>query len=184
MPTDQSGFRAALVFPSRSDRKEVPRYMFNKKRNRTILVVDDDRSEREAMCRLLEEDGYTVLAAADYWQASSRPAAISRSDQFTADRHRSAWKQRLRTGQNFVPRGPQSEGAVRFQPLRGRNQQILQYAGGGAAPGGQTISSRRLAASCRDRDPLSNRSRSSQRYWVMREASKLDEAPVKVKLRR
>lgn len=69
MPTDQSGFRAALVFPSRTDSKEVPGYMFNKKRNRTILVVDDDRSEREAMCRLLEEDGYTVLAAADYWQA-------------------------------------------------------------------------------------------------------------------
>src|SRR6516225_5429663 len=69
MPTDQSGFRAALVFPSRTDSKEVPRYMFNKKRNRTIPVVDDERSDREAMCRLLEEDGYTVLAAEDYWQA-------------------------------------------------------------------------------------------------------------------
>ena len=69
MPTDKSGFRAALVFPSRTDSKEVPGYMFNKKRNRTILVVDDDRSEREVMCRLLAEDGYTVLAAADYWHA-------------------------------------------------------------------------------------------------------------------
>jgi len=69
MPTDQSGFRAALVFPSRTDSKEVPRYMFNKKRNRTILVVDDERSDREAVCRLLEKDGYTVLAAADYWPA-------------------------------------------------------------------------------------------------------------------
>ena len=68
MSTDQSGFRAALVFPSRTDSKEVPRYMFNKKRNRTILVVDDERSDREAMCRLLDEDGDTVLAAADYWQ--------------------------------------------------------------------------------------------------------------------
>jgi DNA-binding response OmpR family regulator len=43
--------------------------MFNRKRNRTILVVDDEGSRREAMCRLLEEEGYTVLAAADYWQA-------------------------------------------------------------------------------------------------------------------
>jgi CheY-like chemotaxis protein len=43
--------------------------MFDKKRNRTIHVVDDERSDREAMCRLLEEDGSTVLAAADHWQA-------------------------------------------------------------------------------------------------------------------
>jgi DNA-binding response OmpR family regulator len=43
--------------------------MFDKKGNRTIHVVDDERSDRAPMCRLLDEDGYTVLAAADYWQA-------------------------------------------------------------------------------------------------------------------
>ncbi len=69
MPTVESGVSNALVFPGRTESKDVPRYMSSKKRNRTVLVVDDERSDREAMCRVLEEYGYTVLSAADYWQA-------------------------------------------------------------------------------------------------------------------
>lgn len=32
-------------------------------------MVDEERSDRESMCRILEDQGYHVLFAADYWQA-------------------------------------------------------------------------------------------------------------------
>lgn len=34
-----------------------------------ILVVDEEESERITMCRALEAEGYTVVAAANYWDA-------------------------------------------------------------------------------------------------------------------
>ena len=43
--------------------------MSTKKRQRTILVVDDETSDRESLRRILEEEGYIVLIAADYRQA-------------------------------------------------------------------------------------------------------------------
>ena len=38
-------------------------------KNLTILVVDDDKTDRESVCRLLEECGYGVVEAAGYWEA-------------------------------------------------------------------------------------------------------------------
>lgn len=39
------------------------------KKERTILVVDDDACDRAAMLSALEAEGYTVVQAADYWEA-------------------------------------------------------------------------------------------------------------------
>ena len=47
----------------------MPELMPTKKRKRTILVVDDEKSDRETMRRTLEEAGYAVLEAADFHQA-------------------------------------------------------------------------------------------------------------------
>ena len=35
----------------------------------TILVVDDQKSDRESMCRMLQRQGYVTLEATDYWEA-------------------------------------------------------------------------------------------------------------------
>ncbi|MBI4830111.1 MAG: response regulator, partial [Candidatus Lindowbacteria bacterium] len=35
----------------------------------TILVVDDEKNTREALTKILREDGYDVIAAADGYQA-------------------------------------------------------------------------------------------------------------------
>jgi DNA-binding response OmpR family regulator len=43
--------------------------MSAKRRKITILLVDDQKRDREGMRRTLEEDGYTVLEAADYAEA-------------------------------------------------------------------------------------------------------------------
>lgn len=43
--------------------------MPRKPKSRTILVVDDEKSDRECIRRLLQEQGYTVLEAHDYWEA-------------------------------------------------------------------------------------------------------------------
>ena len=43
--------------------------MPKKKRERTILVVDDEETDREMMLGLLKHLGYTVLLAANYWDA-------------------------------------------------------------------------------------------------------------------
>ena len=179
MPTDQSGFRAALVFPSRTDSKEVPGYMFNKKRNRTILVVDDDRSEREAMCRLLEEDGYTVLAAADYWQAvAAQPQyqgqinllltaiALPGNNGYELAKTLFRGDPNLKVLFTSSPSGAEISRYYNM-PVRGRTWWTNRF-----RPSTCCVVSRPRSAS--------NRSPSSQRYWVMREAR----PQVKVKLRR
>src|SRR5689334_25322046 len=43
--------------------------MPRRKKDRTILVVDDDPGDRAAMQTALAAEGYTVLEAANYWQA-------------------------------------------------------------------------------------------------------------------
>lgn len=43
--------------------------MPRRKKNRTILVVDDDPGDRAAMQTALTAEGYTVLEAVNYWQA-------------------------------------------------------------------------------------------------------------------
>jgi DNA-binding response OmpR family regulator len=43
--------------------------MPRRKQDKTILVVDDDPVDRAAMQSALAAEGYTVLEAADYWQA-------------------------------------------------------------------------------------------------------------------
>lgn len=55
-----------LVFPASAEDEEVPNLMSRKRRKRTILLVDDQKRDRETIRRALEEDGYTVLEAADY----------------------------------------------------------------------------------------------------------------------
>ena len=43
--------------------------MPRKPKVRTILVVDDQKLHREFMRSVLQEEGYTVLEARDYWEA-------------------------------------------------------------------------------------------------------------------
>lgn len=43
--------------------------MPRRKKGRTILVVDDDPGDRAVMQNALAAEGYTVLEAANYWQA-------------------------------------------------------------------------------------------------------------------
>ena len=165
MPTDQSGVRAALIFPSRTDSKEVPRYTFNKKRNRTILLVNDERSDSEAMCRLLEEDGYTVFAAADHWQAV---AAQQQYQQYQGqinllltaiaepgnDGYKLA-KTLFRGDPNLkvlFASSPTGAEISRFYNMPVAGPHLLE----------KPVPAVDFAASCRDRDPLSNRSPSSK----------------------
>lgn len=43
--------------------------MPRRKKDRTILVVDDDPGDRAAMQNALAAEGYTVLGATNYWEA-------------------------------------------------------------------------------------------------------------------
>lgn len=43
--------------------------MPRRKKDRTILVVDDDPGDRAVMQTALAAEGYTVMEAANYWQA-------------------------------------------------------------------------------------------------------------------
>ena len=60
---------AALAFPVRAEDLRVPKHMHTKPRNRTILLVDDQRADREVIRSVLVEDGYEVLVASDYTEA-------------------------------------------------------------------------------------------------------------------
>jgi DNA-binding NtrC family response regulator len=40
-----------------------------KKKEKTILVVDEDEPERASICRILEGQGYTTITANNYWDA-------------------------------------------------------------------------------------------------------------------
>jgi DNA-binding response OmpR family regulator len=53
----------------------MPRRLPRKKKDKTILVVDEEESERVTMCRTLEAEGYSVLAARNY------PDALKTRDQ-------------------------------------------------------------------------------------------------------
>lgn len=57
------------ALPVRAEDEEVQGLMRRKNRRRTILLVDDQKRDREAMRRALEEDGYTVLEASSYAEA-------------------------------------------------------------------------------------------------------------------
>ena len=66
-----TGFNVAsgLVLPVPAEDEEAQGLMPRKNRRKTILLVDDQKQDREAMRRALEADGYTILEAADYAQA-------------------------------------------------------------------------------------------------------------------
>lgn len=49
--------------------KKVPSDMPGKKKDKTILVVDEEETEGESMCRILESEGYTAIQAKSYWEA-------------------------------------------------------------------------------------------------------------------
>ena len=43
--------------------------MATKEKKKTILLVEEEQPEREAMHSALEQEGYTVLEAQNYWEA-------------------------------------------------------------------------------------------------------------------
>ena len=43
--------------------------MATKEKRKTILLVEEEQPEREAMHSALEQEGYTVLEAQNYWEA-------------------------------------------------------------------------------------------------------------------
>jgi DNA-binding NtrC family response regulator len=61
--------RDGSALPVRAEDEEVSEPMPRKNRTTTILLVDDQKRDRDAMRRTLETAGYTVLEAADYSEA-------------------------------------------------------------------------------------------------------------------
>lgn len=47
----------------------MARKMRGKKKDKTILVVDEEETEAESICRILESEGYTTIPARSYWEA-------------------------------------------------------------------------------------------------------------------
>lgn len=61
-------FAAAPVEDFRRNKK-VASHMPGNKKDKTILVVDEEETASESMCRILESEGYTAIQAKSYWEA-------------------------------------------------------------------------------------------------------------------